>query len=691
MASTVSAAPTRAPLSSLFLVLLVAHVLDLVFRVGRTKGDVSFDGFGIMLFVFYAIISILAAFTWFRTNDPRANIRQLFVYLAISAVVWGVPYLANWLLGRLNGIAANVAFTLIVLVCSQLWLWFLWVAYADDIGKFWKGLFTVYVILLFLILIYSYPAFWTQLQKTELSGNGNFGLNDQMTALFEKARDTFVTLFTGVQTTSQQLSNASQQQMAFATGGYITSQVDKKATVPNEIKLENLQATQPSIRDTEQLTVYAALNTKTLETEAGNAFIDCHASTDGTGRKPIVSFPADTMLPSTGIVPLRPFDSVDISCGWDAGRFKGTGTRTALINMSATFDFTTDGYVKTYWIDREKITQMRLAKQDPYKQLSITDATLTTTFTPGPIKFGIGLGVGGSQETLKTIDRSSPSMEMLLALDLKALWPGALKSLNAVVLQVPKGVRITKVQYPANTDVLPVRCADLENQLNRADAGTTTAGTGVTTPAGSAAPTTETAADQPALTPAKRLAPPCDDKISSIYIIKPRVTNAKQITLLFVAEISEADYDAMTPVPGALRVFGATAYYTYRLEAINSVPVIATTDAGTPSTPGGTTLPTTLVGVPTITIVNANSVKVSYATSQPTRDTLRFYPRAGGGMTDVNEDNYATKPATTDHAITITSITPGVAYAYRITSRDQNNQDWVNQQPEWEFKTEAAP
>ncbi len=686
MASTVSAAPTRAPLSTPFLILLACHVADLAFRVGRQKGDVTFDSFGVLLLSVYIIISFIAAFHWFRTDDPRANVQQLFIYLIITTIAWGTPYIANWLLGTLGGMIANITFTGIVLVCSQAWLWYLWLAYSDDIGSLWKNLFTAYVILLFVLLIYSYPAFWSQLQKVDVTGSGgNVGINSLVyDQIWTPATNTIASLWTGSQLATQRLSNATNQQMAFATGGYITSQVDKKATVPNEIKIENLQATQPSVRDTDQLTIYAALNTKTLETEVGNALIDCRASTDGAGRKPVQTFFADTMLPSDGILALRTFDSVDVSCGWNAGVFKGTGTKSALINMSATFDFTTDGYVKTYWIDREKITQMRLAKQDPYQQLGITTTTLTTTFTPGPIKFGIGLGSGGSQETLKTLDKSVPSMEMLLALQMQALWPGALKSLNAIVLQVPKGVRITKVQYPDNTEVVPVRCADLENQLNTPD--TVTAGTTSTT-----AGTTTATGSQATYTPAKRIAPPCDDKVSSIYIIKPRVTNTKQITLLFVAEISQADYDAMTPVPGALRVFGATAYYTYRLEAITSVPIIPTTDTSTVTTPGGTTLPTTLVGVPTITIISAQSVKLQYTTSQPTRDTLRFYPRDGGAMVDVNEDNYATKPATTEHTITVTGLTPGVAYAYRITSRDQNNQDWVNQQPEWEFKTEVAP
>jgi hypothetical protein len=682
----------------LFLILLILHIMDLAFRAGQPKGSVVFDGFGVMLLTLYVVISLLAAFHYFRTPEPAQNIRRLGYFLMLTAIAWGTPYIANWIFARISGAVSNVVFNFMILIGTQAWLWYLGLAHADDIGKIWKGAFTVYVVILFVALIYSYPAFWSKLQSTEITESGGVGLNSFIVDTSLRTRDTVVAIFTGTKIAAQQFNQTYAQQLQYATGGYYSSEVDKKATVPNEIKIADITPTQPQFRDVDQVSVYATLSTQTLTTEAGNALIECWASTDGSDGRVVMSYRADTLLPSAGTINLRPYDSYDISCSWFPGRFKLPPTKTALINISATFDFSTDGYMKTYWIDRNALVQLRQANQDPYQAYSITDKTLSTTYTPGPVKFTLGLGSGTTQESLKSIDKTVPSMQMLLALQLESQWSGALASLNAVVLQTPRGVRISKVQYPDNTDVVPVKCADLDTQLNQQTMvaqGTT--GTGQTAGAAGQTPT-QPAATQPAassptgaatLEHAKRIPPPCDDKVSNIYLIRPRVSNAKQITLLFVAEISQSDYDAMTPVPAALRIFGATAYYTYRIEAISSVPIIQTTGQTVTTTPG-VSLPVTVIGTPTIAPTGSNGIRLSYTTSQPTKDTLRFFPTDGGTMVDVLEDDYATKPETTSHIITINGLTPGVRYSYRITSRDANNQEWVNQQPEWQFSREAT-
>jgi hypothetical protein len=448
-------------------------------------------------------------------------------------------------------------------------------------------------------------------------------------------------------TTGKGLAARGQQQinqtLAYASGDYYTGQVDKKATIPNKIDIKDFKATQPKFRDIDPISVFATLTTETIDiTPPPVATITCSA-TNGGLQSAIRSF---TSTPEPSQVTLLPYDSWDLTCSFKEGTFKFPPTKQATINLTAQFDFMTQAYLKTYWMDQARLQELRTSQKDPLTVYSVPDKNPITIYTNGPLKTGMRI----SSQSVQGLDRNSETT-LTLGVTFDNAWEGTVVKLSSIVVFVPKGMRVVGV-------------------------------------VGQAAPPKQINCNDDAIAAADKDS--CDDLLDNIYYLEPQnVDLSKFLTLLFTVKIGPADYNNVLSLsPITARFFKTTVRYTYAVTRILSVPIestaLAVVQTGTVET-----TPAQIVGTPSVSTAPTTAV-ITYATNQPTKDKITFYAADGVQFIDAYEDDYASKNETPSHTVHLSALMPVTKYNYKITSVNVNNIKALNQEAGYTFTTGAA-
>jgi len=630
------------PLDTIFAFALFLSVVDIFFRSGLGFGE-SADGFvNVLIFTGYVLLSLLGALA--GSADVATKLRRLMMFLGISALVFFAPVLLANLYGKFPGLATHIAFGFAGLIITQLWVFVLGLGGGENLAPRWRKLVTVWFILLFVSAIYANGAFVQRLSSTELGGKG-IGTRQFLVDLYDKAKTNFLAIIFRGKLELNRTTSQFNETIAFARGDYYTAKVDTRSGVPNKVELRELRPTQKSFRDTDQLVVFATLAAETLETDTvGEATVLCSASTDipKGGRKTY-----DGKMQPTGPLTLRAFENYDLTCSFPAGTFSQPTIKSAVVNMTASFDFSTQAYVKTYWMDRQRYLEFRKTNTDPLVFYEVPERQPQTIHTAGPVKLTIGLR--GSQQVF-TLDRSVPQdVDLTLSLTIENTGKGGrIGIVHDVVLVVPKGMRVMSVAGQP-TPPKQIACKDV-----------------------------------PALGEG------CADDVSTIYLLEPKNVDATGfLTLLYSIKVAPGDYEKiLSTSPLTARFFKTSARYNYVLEGAVSVPITQT------GTTGGTTgtvddAPATIVGVPVAT-VSGTGATLTYSTNKPTKDKAVYYTVTGtDGFLEAFEKDYATKNVTLSHEVAITGLTPATRYEYRVVSTDAKNIVAQNQDEKYFFVTEG--
>ncbi|MBN2112427.1 hypothetical protein JW707_05005 [Candidatus Woesearchaeota archaeon] len=246
-----------------------------------------------------------------------------------------------------------------------------------------------------------------------------------------------------------------QKQLYKATGDYYTGKVDENAQAKLGVYLEDIKQADPVFYENRPVTLYATLIVQTLD-EAMNVDLYCKSDRQKRDVTPKI-FPQESFLVDI-------YDERDIDCKFESGELeKGAQT----VTLGAKFNFKTMSYVKSYFMDLDRLRSMRREEIDPLEQYGITEKEPIATYTVGPV--GIGMSVG---KPPVGIDLNEPQTTLTLGITIENNWDGMVTQINRMVVIVPKGFELIDIganysqalciDLPKNESLL---CNDDENNV----------------------------------------------------------------------------------------------------------------------------------------------------------------------------------------------------------------------------------
>ena len=412
------------------------------------------------------------------------------------------------------------------------------------------------------------------------------------------------------------IKNYYKKQLAIATGDYYTGKVDENAQAKLGVYLEDLKQADPTFYENRPVTLFATLTVQTLD-KVMNVDLYCKSDKQKEGTTPSI-FPQESFLVDS-------YEEKEIDCKFESGDLdKGAQT----IKFGARFNFKTMSYVKSYFMDLERLRSMRREEIDPLDQYGITDKAPIATYTVGPV--GIGMGVG---KPPVGIDLGAQQTTMTLGITIENKWDGIITKINRMVIIVPKGFDLIDLDAPYE----PVLCADLPDEE-------------------------------------KDL---CSDEENNVYVVTtdtiPRIPKNNYKSYRAHMKINKANYDKVLGLnPITTKYFKTTVDYTYDLEKEKTIDVKSSQiRTGSPLFGGGDA--SYDVTSPKISEFKATkqedgTVLVSWKTDESSNDIFEYFEtlRPYAVTPTPNEVTFDTL-----HSRNLGTVgTTG--YSYRIITEDQN-------------------
>jgi hypothetical protein len=315
-------------------------------------------------------------------------------------------------------------------------LWFLYTLYKCQqvTGKGWLNgvLFSVILVYLF---YFGYVWFHVYNLSSTVPPEQREEAKNFITTAKENFQNWVGELFRDIKTSAE-------QQLEYATGGYYNGQVEQNQDPRNQlgVHLENVEAADREFFENEAVTVWGDIKARTLD-DPIYIYMGC-SSGDVKGRivPEALANPEYLTNPKKGYA-IEQLEEMGFECRFDGGQLK-TGVNT--INIKVEFSFTTLAYLKTYFMDIERIRTLRRDNLDPLAEYGITDKTPTAVFTNGPVRLGMGttdppLGISADTDTYSYI-----------GVTVEGQWVGQIKNVTDVTFQVPKSFKLE----PEGSDVV---------------------------------------------------------------------------------------------------------------------------------------------------------------------------------------------------------------------------------------------
>lgn len=235
------------------------------------------------------------------------------------------------------------------------------------------------------------------------------------------------------------------QRLELATGGLYKGRVEENQYEKIGVYLDRVRASEPRYYTEEPVTLWGAIKAKTLS-DAVIVRFGCNKWSADNKR-----INASRAEPSNFTI--FNLEERDVECTFDPT--KGTdqernrqrfpaGTHT--VTMSAEYNFATDAYLKSYYIDRDRYRAMIREELDPFQEFGITDKRPIAVYTNGPVEIGMDL------TPLIPVERTSvPSPALSITLNNRGRvigqqgevlgeWEGRIRRINELVVLLPRGV-----------------------------------------------------------------------------------------------------------------------------------------------------------------------------------------------------------------------------------------------------------
>jgi len=224
-------------------------------------------------------------------------------------------------------------------------------------------------------------------------------------------------------TFAEKVSEGLQLQLEYATGGYYKGRVEENVNEPLGVYFENIRAASPRFYTDESAEVWGTLTTKTLDQdEPVNLSVTCKTKEKIPGM--VNTLPEAKFKIYTA-------EEEAVSCKFKPGDL-GKGTHE--IELNAKFNFKTLAFLKSYFMDRERLRSLRRENIDPLKQYGITERNPVALFTNGPVRIGMETNV--PPIGISSDEPSNP----YLGITVENQWNGQVSEIKELIVQIPKSM-----------------------------------------------------------------------------------------------------------------------------------------------------------------------------------------------------------------------------------------------------------
>lgn len=406
------------------------------------------------------------------------------------------------------------------------------------------------------------------------------------------------------------------KRLAIATGDYYTGKVDENAQAKLGVYLEDIKQADPTFYEHRDVILFATLIVQTLDEEM-NVDLYCQSDEQKEGVTPQI-FPQESF-----VVDL--YEEREIDCKFKPGDLnKGPQT----VKLGAKFNFKTMSYVKSYFMDLERLRSMRREEIDPLDQYGITDKTPVATYTVGPV--GIGMSVGKPPIGL---DLEAQQTTMTLGITIENKWDGIVTQVNRMVIILPTGFDLIDI----GANYSQVLCVDLPENESLL----------------------------------------CSDDENNIYVVTtdeiPKIHKDNYKSYRAYMRVNKENYDKILGLsPVSTKYFKVTVDYTYNLEKEKVIDVKAR---------DRTTLGQMLdddevydVSPPIINSFSASlqpdgTVLVKWETDEPSNDIFEYFETSRPFAVNPTPNEVTFN---TTHSRNLGNIGSTTGYSYRLITEDQN-------------------
>jgi len=301
-------------------------------------------------------------------------------------------------------------------------IWFLYVGITsleEGRGKFAKWL-TILVLIFYVIALVDTAYGWVDI-RAQMRANPDD---------IVEARSFFTNAFAKVKSIPNRLMDEYKKGLEQATGGYYQGKVEENQDPRNDlgVHIANLQAADKEFYQNEEVIVWGDLKAKTLE-DPINLFMSCEA---GDIKGEIRPEKLSKINPAERHT-IQQLEQIPFECRFQKDELEAGTTS---IKIKAEFNFNTLGYLKTYFMDVERMRALRKENVDPLRQYGINKVS-DAIYTNGPVKLGMGtvdppLGLGTGSDAYSYV-----------GVTVQPQWFGKIKNITSVQIQVPVGLDIS--------------------------------------------------------------------------------------------------------------------------------------------------------------------------------------------------------------------------------------------------------
>ncbi len=234
----------------------------------------------------------------------------------------------------------------------------------------------------------------------------------------------------------KQIALEKEKSLEYATGGYYQGQVEEKAVEELGLFIEEVKSSQLYFFDDENAIVWATLRARTLDKEkAMDVKLECIAGDENAKDK----YTTGSIVPSeSSAIKVYGYEQHDVGCELSNDKVKKLGPGIHPVKFKAAFDFKTQAYLKTYFMDSNVKRSLQREGIDIFKHYGITDTYPIAKFTNGPVKIGAeitnNLPIGISKN-----ERILPR----LGITVENQWNGKIDKIVSLRIYVPDGIKLS--------------------------------------------------------------------------------------------------------------------------------------------------------------------------------------------------------------------------------------------------------
>ena len=305
--------------------------------------------------------------------------------------------------------------------------------------KTWKWIVTA-VYVLSIIIFFTAPQIYAGIFSVTISSNIN---RADISYVIDDVKKIATDIGDGFKEIISSIKRGYQREIALATGDYFTGMVDKKSKKKLGVFLTKIGSVAKVYGQKEPIDIFATLKAESIGTEPINITLTCYM--DKPENK-------GTITPKSKIEVLQ-YEEEAIDCIIDKERDSGYHT----IKLKAEFDFITSAYLKTYFMEKERLRAYKREQTDPLDAFKIKDKRPTTIYTQGPVMIGIG-GTGLSKPPIG-LQTERNTTGPTISITLENMWKGKIINFTKLEITVPEGINLEDIN--GKTDVL--KCQPSQN------------------------------------------------------------------------------------------------------------------------------------------------------------------------------------------------------------------------------------